>query len=212
MGQLLSATGRGHTSEDPPLGQGSEIGGPGPHVTPANKVRLQHLFEQNAVFIWRSLRRLGLPREVADDATQQVFLVAARRIGEIDQGKERSFLFQSALRIAMEMRRERFASQQRHEADDRVLYDQADPGPQQDASLEQHQALRQLNAVLDGMPVERRAVFVLYEIEGITMAEIASLLQIPPGTVASRLRLARDEFRSKAARLAQSRQLPGENQ
>jgi RNA polymerase sigma-70 factor (ECF subfamily) len=176
----------------------------------ANKVRLQHLFEQNAVFIWRSLRRLGVSREVADDATQQVFLVAARRIRDIGEGKERAFLFQSAMRIAMEMRRECFTLRQRYEADEHVLFEHADPAPQQDATLDHQRALEQLSAVLEAMPVERRAVFVLYEIEGITMAEIASMLQIPPGTVASRLRLARDEFRSKTARLTRSRLAPGD--
>src|SRR5437879_4911023 len=70
------------------------------------KERLAKAFERNAAFIWRSLRRLGVPREAADDATQQVFLVAARRMHEISEGKERAFLFQSAMRIAMEVRRE----------------------------------------------------------------------------------------------------------
>ena len=57
--------------------------------------------------------------------------------------------------------------------------------------------------------IERRAAFVLYEIEGITMAEIASLLQIPMGTVASRLRLAREDFRTAVARLERPRPLHG---
>src|SRR4051812_43349815 len=80
----------------------SAAGGP----DAAGKARLARAFEQNAVFIWRSLRRLGVPREAADDATQQVFLVAARRMHEITEGKERAFLFQSAMRVAMEVRRE----------------------------------------------------------------------------------------------------------
>jgi RNA polymerase sigma-70 factor (ECF subfamily) len=67
----------------------------------ASRDRLARAFEQNAVFIWRSLRRLGVPREAADDATQQVFLVAARKIHEISEGKERAFLFQSGLGIAL---------------------------------------------------------------------------------------------------------------
>src|SRR5438045_9439206 len=90
------------------------------------KARLARAFEQNAVFIWRSLRRLGVPRETADDATQQVFLVAARRMHEIAEGKERAFLFQSAMRIAMEVRRELCAARGRADPDEEGLLERAD--------------------------------------------------------------------------------------
>src|SRR4051812_42222642 len=83
--------------------------GPDSVMTPSSassKERLSRAFEQNAVFIWRSLRRLGVSREAADDATQQVFLVAARRMHEIPEGKERAFLFQSAMRVGLQARRE----------------------------------------------------------------------------------------------------------
>jgi RNA polymerase sigma-70 factor, ECF subfamily len=165
------------------------------------KARLARAFEQNAVFIWRSLRRLGVPREAADDATQQVFLVAARRMHEITEGKERAFLFQSAMRVAMGVRREILTARGRAEPDEGALFERADPALRPDDALDQARTLRLLGHVLEAMPIERRAVFVLYEIEGVTMAEIASLLQIPMGTVASRLRCARDDFRSAAARL-----------
>jgi RNA polymerase sigma-70 factor (ECF subfamily) len=167
----------------------------------SGKTRLAQAFEQNAVFIWRSLRRLGVPREAADDATQQVFLVAARRMEEISEGKERAFLFQSAMRIAMEFRREFSTARGRVDPDEDALLERADPALRPDDALDQQRTLRLLGHVLAEMPMERRAVFVLYEIEGITMAEIATLLQIPMGTVASRLRLAREDFRAAAARL-----------
>jgi RNA polymerase sigma-70 factor (ECF subfamily) len=174
-----------------------------------SKARLARAFEQNAVFIWRSLRRLGVPREAADDATQQVFLVAARRMHEISEGKERAFLFQSAMRIAMEFRREFSATRGRAEPDDEVLFERVDPALRPDDALDQQRTLRLLGHVLEEMPIERRAVFVLYEIEGVTMAEIAAMMQIPMGTVASRLRLARDDFRAAAARLDRPRSALG---
>ena len=167
----------------------------------ASKDRLARAFEQNAVFIWRSLRRLGVPREAADDATQQVFLVAARRMHEISEGKERAFLFQSAMRIAMEVRRELCVARGRADPNEGGLLERADPAVRPDEAVDQQRTLRVLGHVLESMPIERRAAFVLYEIEGITMAEIASLLQIPMGTVASRLRVAREDFRAAVARL-----------
>jgi RNA polymerase sigma-70 factor (ECF subfamily) len=175
----------------------------------ADKARLARAFEQNAVFIWRLLRRLGVPRESADDATQQVFLVAARRMNEIAEGKERAFLFQSAMRVAMGVRREIVTARGRTDADEDVLLEQADAALRPDDALDQSRTLRLLGHVLEAMPIERRAVFVLYELEGVTMAEIASLLQIPMGTVASRLRCAREDFRAAAARLERPKQMLG---
>jgi RNA polymerase sigma-70 factor (ECF subfamily) len=67
-----------------------------------------------------------------------------------------------------------------------------------------------LQEVLDQMPLELRAVFVLYEIEELTMAEIAEAVGIPPGTAASRLRRARESFHAIVRRLraAQRRGTP----
>src|SRR5256885_4641102 len=67
--------------------------------------RLNRLFEQNLDFVWRSLRRLGVPPSSVDDATQQVWLIVARRLPEIAIDSERSFLFGTAVRIASDMRR-----------------------------------------------------------------------------------------------------------
>jgi RNA polymerase sigma-70 factor (ECF subfamily) len=128
---------------------------------------------------------------------------------EISEGKERAFLFQSAMRIAMEVRREVFAARGRADPDEEGLLERADPAVRPDEAVDQQRALRVLGHVLEAMPIERRAAFVLYEIEGITMAEIASLLQIPMGTVASRLRLAREDFRTAVARLERPRPLHG---
>jgi hypothetical protein len=57
--------------------------------------------------VWRSLRRLGLSESDADDASQQVFLVAHRRLADIVPENEQAFLLQTALRVAAEFRRTR---------------------------------------------------------------------------------------------------------
>src|SRR5687767_5649088 len=67
--------------------------------------RLQTAFESHYDQIWRLLRRIGVPPSGADDATQQVFLILAERLGDVREGSERSFLFGTALRIASTLRR-----------------------------------------------------------------------------------------------------------
>src|SRR3954467_14283709 len=69
--------------------------------------RLRRLVAHHFDFIWRSLRRLGVPERDTDDAAQQVFMVAARKIGPVSVEGERAFLFQVALRIAADDRRMR---------------------------------------------------------------------------------------------------------
>ncbi|MCL2451222.1 MAG: RNA polymerase sigma factor, partial [Polyangiaceae bacterium] len=79
--------------------------------------------------------------------------------------------------------------------------DMPDPSPLPDANAEQRQRRRWLDGLLDALPMDQRAVFVLYEIEGLDSPEIASLLGIPVGTVASRLRRGRETFQREADRL-----------
>ena len=73
-------------------------------------------------------------------------------------------------------------------------------GPGTDELVERHRARALLDAILDAMPVNLRAVLVLFEIEGLTMSEIADALVVPAGTVASRLRRARAELETQVLR------------
>ena len=74
-------------------------------LSPQDAQALAKLVHEHHDFIWRSLRRLGLGHGDVDDAVQQVFLIASRRLATIRPGSERSFLFQTALRIASDVRR-----------------------------------------------------------------------------------------------------------
>jgi RNA polymerase sigma-70 factor (ECF subfamily) len=166
-----------------------------------SNVRLRAIFDANLDFVWRSLRRLGVPQLVVDDATQEVFLVASRRLADIEVGRERSFLFATALRVASDARR---ASARRGKRDDRALERIADDAPGPDELADRRRARALLDRVLDTLDLELRAVFVLYELEEMTMVEIASILDLAQGTVASRLRRARQAFKVAASRLARS--------
>ena len=160
--------------------------------------RLAVLIEEHLDFVWRSLRRLGVPASGTDDATQQVWLVLARRLSEISSGQERAFLFGTAMRVASDARRR---AAKRREVSGLEHVDFVDPSPTPLDLLARRQARRLLDQVLDGLADDLRAVFVLYELEEQTAAQIADLLHIPAGTVASRLRRARAEFEQIAKRL-----------
>ncbi len=160
--------------------------------------RWRTIVHDHVDFIWRALRRLGVPDADLADAAQQVFLVMARKLDLVHEGSERAFLFQTAVRVASDNRRSRT---RRREVPDELLAARADERPGPDENLEARFRRAQLDRILDMMPMELRAVFVLSEIEELTMAQIAAMMGIPPGTVASRLRRARVAFGEHVARL-----------
>jgi RNA polymerase sigma-70 factor (ECF subfamily) len=160
--------------------------------------RLRAIVDDHFGFVARSLRGLGVVDADVDDAAQQVFLVVARRLAEIERGREASFLFQTALRIASRSRRGRARRREAGDDDIEVVDQRASP----EELIDQRRARAMLDRVLEDMDDELRAVFVLYEIEEMTSPQIADLLEIPLGTVASRLRRAREDFHARARRFA----------
>jgi RNA polymerase sigma-70 factor (ECF subfamily) len=154
--------------------------------------RFVTLLDEYYDFVWRGVRRLGVADADAEDATLQVFEIASRKLDSIRPGCERAFLFQAALRVASDYRR---ASRRRRESDFTELQDATDPCPLSDELLEMRRARAELDRILDTMPFELRTVFILHELEQSAMSEIASLVGVPAGTVASRLRRARQIFR-----------------
>jgi RNA polymerase sigma-70 factor (ECF subfamily) len=170
-----------------------------------SKARVARLVRREFSFIWRLLRRLGLSEHDADDGAQQVFLVAAKRIDSIKLGSERSFLFGTALRVASRLRKNQ---SKQPNVDVATLDNHHDPGPSPDEMADRRRARQVLDSILNEMHDDIRIVFVLYEIEELTMAEIASALSVPPGTVASRLRRAREIFSQKVGSLQPSSPKP----
>ena len=160
--------------------------------------RFRAMVETQFDFIWRSLRGLGVPSASIDDAAQQVFIAASQKLASIVHGSERAFLFATARGIAANARRAQ--SRNRELLDDDALESHADRAPNPEQLAVSRQAREVLDRILDSLPDDARVVFMLYELEGQTMAEIATLLDTPMGTVASRLRRARDEFQNAARR------------
>lgn len=166
-----------------------------PSGRPANG---KELVENHYEFIWRLLRRMGLGPADADDATQQVFMVTLLPEPKLIQpGSERSFLYGVAINVCREFRRKHVAGS-RH--DPSSLEAQVAPdSPLRD--VENRQAWQQLQQVLAAMSEDVRTTFVLFELEGLTVPEIAELVSVPIGTVASRLRRGREVFHERATAL-----------
>jgi RNA polymerase sigma-70 factor, ECF subfamily len=165
-------------------------------ATEVDRDRLERIFNAHHASVWRALRRRGLTAEAAEDATQETFLLAAERLDDIRPDSERSFLIATAVRIAHSLGRKTV----RWELDDDM--DQR-PSANRDAG-DRREDMQLCDLVLSKIDPDLVEVFVLYELEGLTSPEIAALLAIPLGSVASRLRRAREKFRSAAERVENS--------
>jgi RNA polymerase sigma-70 factor (ECF subfamily) len=162
----------------------------------ARDARVRAMVDAHFETVWRALRRLGVSELGADDGAQQVFLVASRRLDEIQEGGERRYLLGISLRVASDIRR---AVRRRREVPIDgpivspldVVAAQQDPGE----ALDKKRALAMLADCLEGMPEKLREAFVLFELEELNAPEVAQVLGVPVGTVASRVRLARAHIR-----------------
>lgn len=165
--------------------------------------RLTALFQLHFDLVWRTVRRLGVPTDGIDDAAQEVFVVASRRLDSIEAGKEKAFLYGTAVRVAAGARR----AQERRRRSPVPLdeLDTVDTTPPVDDLVDQKRARELLDQLVLRLADDTRPVFVLYELEGLTMEEIAACLGLPLGTVASRLRRGREAFNAAIARIEAAR-------
>jgi RNA polymerase sigma-70 factor (ECF subfamily) len=175
----LAARDRGATARP-------SVAAPAPAVT-----RLAAVAHAHIDFVWRVLRRHGLSPADADDGVQRVFLLFREKADGVAEGAEKGFLFRVATFVAKELRR---GSDRFEEPTDANL--SAVPSPS--ARVEAEDLLDKVMRRLDD---DERAAFLLFEIEGLTMVEIGRILGWPQGTVASRLRRARDKVKAAAAQM-----------
>jgi len=159
-----------------------------------DRFRLERMFVDHHQVVWRTLRRCGLDPETAADAAQQAFLVSTERLGDIRPGSERAFLIGTALRLARSAWRKtrRWALQA-----DMDLHSAGPLGIGKGDGAD----LQLIDLALSKLDPSLVEVFVLFELEEFSSPEIARALDLPVGTVASRLRRARDEFRAVARRI-----------
>jgi RNA polymerase sigma-70 factor, ECF subfamily len=169
-------------------------------VSEATQQRLRTAVIQHYDFVWRTLRRLGVPRHSVEDAGQQVLLVLARRMDEVRPGSERAFMAATAVRVAADARKK--IARLREELDPVAIAASVSCAPSAEELIDQERARGLLDLVLGRMPDELRTVFIFFELEDMTTAAIGEMLGLPLGTVASRLRRARQLFATLAAELA----------
>ncbi len=151
-------------------------------------------YREHIRFVWRSVRRLGIDPMHIDDIVQETFLVVHRKLAAFEgRSAVKTWLYGIVRRVIADHRRSlrrKPAFADGGAADERA--DAAGVGP--DVSAEQAEQVRLLYRVLGQLDDEKREVFILAELEGMTLAEIAEALDANANTIASRLRAARQKF------------------
>jgi RNA polymerase sigma-70 factor (ECF subfamily) len=170
-------------------------------------VRIAEAVRRHGPVVFRVLRRAGLAPADAEDASQDVFEIFLRRVASVSSVAERAFLISTALRVAADRRRSKW----RTSVSEPLDLEQSSPDavtPEDALDLVQARAL--LDRALDALDQSEREVFILAELEQMTRDEVASVLGLAPGTVASRLRRAREAFEAavRRIRLSMARRSP----
>jgi RNA polymerase sigma-70 factor (ECF subfamily) len=149
-------------------------------------------------YVWRSLRRLGVPPRDLEDVTHDVFLRVYGQLDRYDPVRPaRPWLFGFAFRVASDYRR---LSRNHREVLDAEV-EGTDPLPSAIDRLLEAESLSIGYAALECVDIDRRAVFILHELDGSSIPDIARALAIPSNTAYSRLRAAREEFNAAVRRL-----------
>jgi RNA polymerase sigma-70 factor (ECF subfamily) len=157
------------------------------------------VFREHLPFVFRALRRLGVAEGDIDDVCQEVFVVVMRKLAEFEgRSQLRTWIYGICVRSASDYRKR--APRRREVLTDEVPEGVTGKGPHEYATeAEARDLLDRLLAELDD---DKRAVFVLYEIEELPMAEVALALECPLQTAYSRLHAARRRVQERATELA----------
>ncbi len=164
-----------------------------------------NLYRSEFPYVWKTLRRLGAPAADLEDLAHDVFVVVHRHLRDYDPSRPlRPWLFGIAVRVVSDFRR---LGRNARELPGQSI-EPADAGPTPEQHVQGKEARALLMKALDGLDLDRRAVFVLHELDELPMPEIAAALSIPLNTAYSRLRLARADLAGFIARMRSERRLP----
>lgn len=155
------------------------------------------LFREHAAYVWRALRRLGVAEADVEDVCQEVFLVVLRRGGDFEgRSSARTWIYGIAVRVASDYRR---SARVRREVVTDEVPEGRESAPQVD-TVALRESAKALDGLLEQLDDAKRAVFVLYEIEQLTIAQVAEAVSCPLQTAYSRLLAARKIVEEGAAR------------
>ena len=158
------------------------------------------VYEAHAGFVWKSLQRLGVRDPDLDDVLQEVFVVVHQRIATFDgSSRMTTWLFGIALRVAAGYRRRGFRRRETCVAEPPDDLTRASSSPEEALVAAQNRS--RLADLLDELDLEKRAVFVMFEIDELPCDEIAQTIGVPVGTIYSRLHAARKDFQKALARM-----------
>lgn len=158
--------------------------------------RIRSMVDEHIEFVTRTLHKAGVPGADIDDEVQRTFIIAARRLDDVQLGAEKGFLFQVAVNLAWHARRS--LARRREIPSDQVpepIETRATP----EELIARMQIRQHLDGIVDRMDESLRTVFTLFAIEEMNLSQIAAILRVPRGTVASRLRRAREQLRKNVS-------------
>lgn len=159
------------------------------------------MFNHHADFVWRTLGRFGVREVDRADQLQEVFLVVHRQLPTYRrEGAPTTWLFGIARRVAASYRRRGYRNHELTVAEVRDP-EAASANDAPDRVAELREAQNHLEKILERMNLDQRAVFVMFEIDGLTGREIAEMMDCPLQTVFSRLRRAREIFQEEVERM-----------
>jgi RNA polymerase sigma-70 factor (ECF subfamily) len=158
----------------------------------------ERLFAEHADYVWNALRRLGTARSDLEDLTHDTFVAALESWHRYDPGRPlRPWLFVLALRTAIDHRR-----LARHRSEVPSEVEHPDQSPSAVDLLVSKERVALAHEALQQLELTRRSVFILHELDSVTVPEIAAALDVPVATAYSRLRLAREDFAAAVRRLS----------
>ncbi|RYZ02034.1 MAG: sigma-70 family RNA polymerase sigma factor [Myxococcales bacterium] len=165
---------------------------------PAADAGLRRTVADHLQLVWRVLRRSGLTPADAEDAAQDVFWILAQRLDDVPERARRAFLVSTALRVAADRRRSKW-----HRVVDVGLDgdERASLARGADECIDLQRAAELLDRALSTLEPQDRAIYIMAELEQLSRTEVAAALSISKGTVASRLRRAREAFEAALRRL-----------
>jgi RNA polymerase sigma-70 factor, ECF subfamily len=167
-------------------------------ATPLSAAEFPAVYAAELGYVWHALRRLGVQDRDLEDLCHDVFVVVFRNLAVYDTRRPiRPWLFGIAFRVASDYRR---SARQRREIPG-TTRELTCPAPPADEVMLRRERQRLVARALDGLELDRRAVFVMHDIDGHVMPDIAAALGIPLNTAYSRLRLARVDFAAAIKRV-----------